>query len=413
MKPRDSQFSTLRFIFIAVVLMLLADTFLFGGKRSYIEQAKQSRQIAAPVDAGPSADPDREDGLRPRHEDDAPSRVVPDNGAYFESVPEDTEPENAPDDGQAALPPVVGPGPFEGKAKVAIIIDDLGMDVRRSRAIVALPAPITLAFLPYGTKTQELAALGRERGHELIIHTPMQAVDTAQNIGPMGLKANMDAQTFDESFKTILQSFEGYDGINNHMGSLLTQDETAMTRLMHHLKAHNLFFVDSRTISTSVAAREAREAGVPYAVRDVFLDHEATPSFVAKALLQLERKALKDGSAIAIGHPKDATIAGLQAWLPTLAAKGIEVVPVKELLIRPATMPVNIPVVSSRPERGETEETPNEDKAGDPSRASRITKPEIATKPEISPDVLRAFDDGLAAPVPRPQTPQTQLPAIY
>lgn len=420
MKKPDSKFTTLRFVFIAVVLMLLADTYIFGGKRSYIEEAKQSyREEQARVQA---------EEIIPAEE--VPVVVEPDNGAeFFEDIPEgpaEDVPAAEPDvkvdhPPEAALPPVTMPGPFKGKAKVAIIIDDLGMDAKRSREIVDLPAPITLAFLPYGTKTVELAKIGKARGHELIIHTPMQAVDTKQNIGPMGLKANMDQATFDSSFKTIMQSFDGYDGINNHMGSLLTQDETAMGRLMVHLKANNLFFVDSRTINKSVAARKAREAGVPYAVRDVFLDHENTRGFVDNALLQVERKALRDGSAIAIGHPKDVTIAGLKAWLPTLASKGIEVVPVRQLLIKPAGVTVRTALEPIRTEAAPSVQpsTDMPDVIVEEAQDDVVIEGQdgvaerVVIEPEISPDVLNAFEGGTAPTAQLPQQQPEQLPAIY
>jgi polysaccharide deacetylase 2 family uncharacterized protein YibQ len=341
-KNKDPQLDTLKFIAIAVVLMLLADQYIFGGKRSYIENAKQQsvaeRMINAEIQDLP-----------------APVLVTPEDGAeYFEhpEAPEDNEPAEevlpkssdpkdqattAPDVSAAQpdpAPEVVHPA-YQGTPRIAIVIDDLGMDVKRSRKIIDMKEPITLAFLPYAPKTKELASLGKSKGHSLIIHTPMEATNRDLNIGPIGLRTSMGADEFNKNFGQILASFEGYEGINNHMGSLLTQDAQAMTRLMQMLKERNLFFVDSRTINKSVAAQKAKEAGVPYAVRDVFLDHVDSIEFVRSALRQTEAIAKRRGHAIAIGHPRDVTIQGLQEWLPTLKAKGIEIVPVKDLLVRP------------------------------------------------------------------------------
>jgi len=330
---------TLRFIFIAVVFMLLADHFLFGGKSAYIEQARQTyytEQIQQEQDL---------------IKKEAPVRVEPDDGkAYFESeeppvaaAPETAVPtaqppkvdppkQEAPVMKPAALPPVTHPD-YKGHPKIAIVIDDLGMDIRRSREVVEdLPAPVTLAFLPYGTKTKELSVIGKQKGHHLIVHTPMEADDAKLDIGPMGLKTGMSDEMFERSFNSILQSFDGYEGINNHMGSRLTQDGPAMAHLMQMLKAHHLYFLDSKTIASSVAAEKAREAGIPYTSRDVFLDNDNTKAFVDSALQKLERLALHRGYAVAIGHPRDATIAELKAWIPTLKAKGIDLVPVKDLL---------------------------------------------------------------------------------
>ncbi len=321
---------TLKFVLIAVVMMVAVDQFVFGGKRSYIGDAKvASREM-------------REAEAKRVVQKPPPVRVKPENGAaYFEAPPS----EGAADD-VAVLPKVEtdvvvaspSPKPSEGGrgrsvARVAIIIDDLGMDVRHSKQVIDLPAPVTLAFLPYAPQVKTLAAGGKAKGHELIIHVPMAAMDGDMNIGPGGLKAGMDTFALQEAFGVMLNSFDGYVGINNHMGSRLTQDPAAMDALMPMLKTRGLFFVDSRTAGASVIASRAVEAGVPYAERDVFLDHVDSAAFVAGALAKTEKRALSHGSAIAIGHPKTHTIAALKAWIPTLKAKGIEIVPVSELLV--------------------------------------------------------------------------------
>lgn len=336
MKPRPPALQTLKFVLIAIVLMVVADQFVFGGKRGYIEQAKRVPE-AAQVQGPP------------------PVYVLPENGAaYFEAPPSegaDTDvaqpaaedagaPRDVPDAPEVEVPPSIPPpaGGRErsergGKVLVAIVIDDLGMDVKRSRRVMDLPAPVTLAFLPYAPHVREMAAAGKAKGHELIIHTPMAAMDAKANIGPGGLREGMGAAELQAAFAVMLKSFDGYVGINNHMGSRLTQQTAAMDALMPVLKERGMFFLDSKTTGTSVVAARARAAGVPYAERDVFLDHVDSAAFVAQALQATERRARKYGSAIAIGHPKDHTIAGLKAWIPTLKEKGIELVPVSRLVV--------------------------------------------------------------------------------
>lgn len=326
---RRIQPGTLRFVFIAVVLMLLADQFVFGGKRSYIEDAKTAKVVERQEESLASPAPER----------GPPVVVKPPEGEFFEMVPEAAPepepPKTAENPKEPEQPPPEVIKPSVKGAKIAIIIDDVGMDMKHSKQVLDLPAPVTLAFLPYAPRTRELAAAGKAKGHELIIHVPMEAMDGDLNIGPGGLKAAMTPAEFQAAFGKMLGSFDGYVGINNHMGSRLTQDKDAMARLMNILATKNLFFVDSKTIQSSVAAQEAAQAGVKYAERDIFLDHVETRAFVDKALAQAERMAAKKGYAIAIGHPKSFTIEGLKAWIPTLAAKGIELVPVSELLLTP------------------------------------------------------------------------------
>ncbi len=235
-------------------------------------------------------------------------------------------------------PVVVKPEPFVRRAgapaQIIVIIDDMGMDRKRSKAIAQLPGPLTLAYLPYAPNLPEETGAAKARGHELIIHMPMEPMDAHTNPGPIALKTGMSDAAMDDMLAKAFASFDGYVGINNHMGSKLTQDEHAMRHVMAALKARDLLFVDSKTIGSSVASHMAAEAGLRYADRDVFLDNVNTVEAVRRNLNQLERVADKKGFAIAIGHPKDGTIGALKEWLPTLKARGFELVPVSTVAHR-------------------------------------------------------------------------------
>jgi polysaccharide deacetylase 2 family uncharacterized protein YibQ len=151
----------------------------------------------------------------------------------------------------------------------------------------------------------------------------------------MALMDDMSPEEVEATLDQLFASFDGYIGINNHMGSRLTQNEAIMHQVMQALKARGLVFIDSKTSALSVAAKVAEEEGIYYAKRDVFLDHVEDKDFVLNALKKLEEKALKNGYAIAIGHPKSVTIEALQAWLPHLAERGIELAPVSVVLSAP------------------------------------------------------------------------------
>lgn len=224
--------------------------------------------------------------------------------------------------------------PYEGKPKIVIIIDDLGMDRKRTEQVINLPGPITLAFLPYAPKLDEDTKTSLSKGHELLIHTPMEPMDGKMNPGPIALMDDMNEQQLKVVLEQVFKSFDGYVGINNHMGSRLTQNQKAMDVVMEALSKRDLLFVDSKTINTSVAAQTARNHNLRYAERDVFLDHENTPEFVAQSLRKMEIVARNRGQAIGIGHPKEATINGLRAWIPTLEKKGFEIVPVSAVVRR-------------------------------------------------------------------------------
>ena len=151
--------------------------------------------------------------------------------------------------------------------------------------------------------------------------------------GDVVLKTEQSRDEFVKMLDTAMNSFDGYIGINNHMGSKLTQSAGAMNLLMSELKKRGLAFLDSKTIASSIAAKTAQSYEVPYAERDVFLDHDSDLEAVIMSLQRLEELALKHGHAIAIGHPKKNTIKALQEWLPTLEDKGLSLVPLSSVLV--------------------------------------------------------------------------------
>jgi polysaccharide deacetylase 2 family uncharacterized protein YibQ len=211
-------------------------------------------------------------------------------------------------------------------AKIAIIIDDMGPDRRNGFGVIKIDEPLTLAFLPCAERLPEMTEIAANRGHELMIHMPMEPENSKLDIGSIGLRDGMNQDEWSTELDKAFASFKGYAGLNNHMGSRLTQNQEAMDYVMTRLVEQGLYFVDSKTIATSVANDSARNAGLKTANRDVFLDHEENIEFVREALVKLEETAKRKGHAIAIGHPKSVTIQGLNEWIPTLEAKGIELV---------------------------------------------------------------------------------------
>lgn len=257
---------------------------------------------------------------------------------YYNPVPQKFIYETPlPPEENITLPPVVLKPLANGvRPKIAIVIDDMGVNVRGSANILSLPAPLTLAFLPYGSATKRQAAQGLANGHELIVHMPMEPEGLAQNNpGPNALLvANGEAKNL-KNVAANLAGFDGYVGVNNHMGSRFTANAKAMQPVLAELKKRGLFFLDSRTIGASVGGRMAQQMGLPFAVRDVFLDNVDNKQAVLAQLRQVEAIAAKRGYAVAIGHPHDGTYAALKAWLPTVADKNMQLVKLSELVTEP------------------------------------------------------------------------------
>jgi len=211
---------------------------------------------------------------------------------------------------------------------VVVIIDDMGVDRKRSERIAALPGPLTLSYMTYAGHVGEQAAAAGAHGHELMMHMPMQPLSASFDAGPDALTDQLPAAEVRRRVDADLARFDGYVGVNNHMGSRFTADAPGMRIVMQELKKRGLLFVDSMTTGKSAGLAMARAEGVPALARDVFLDNVEDRGAIQAQLGKLEELARRNGSAVAIGHPRDHTIEALAAWLPGLAGKGIALVPV-------------------------------------------------------------------------------------
>jgi len=223
----------------------------------------------------------------------------------------------------------------EKKALIAIVIDDLGSDIKQAREIASLPAKITFAVMPGLAQSKKVAEFARQNKHEVLLHLPMEYRRGSGNGKPaLGmLRSDMTPMEFLTTVSDDVDSVPGAIGINNHEGSSLTENKEAMKFLMAELKARNLMFLDSFTSAQSVGYATAREFGIKSAKRDVFLDNDAdNPASIRKQLDQLAAIARNNGKAIGIGHPHPATISELRGWLAEADLQGIEIVPVSRLM---------------------------------------------------------------------------------
>lgn len=264
----------------------------------------------------------------------APAATLPAEPPVQPPAPVHPAPAHGPAVAAVTPPPAPAirkPAVPKGQMLVALVFDDMGVDRKRSAEVIALAGPLTLSFLPYAEKVGEQAAAGRARGHEIMLHLPMQPEGKADP-GPHALTL---AQGPDERLRRLgwnLDRFSGYVGVNNHMGSRFTADAQAMEPVLQALKARGVFFLDSRTSPHSVGLALALRDGLPAVGRDVFLDHEMAASAVDRRLADLEAVARRQGHAIAIGHPHDVTIAAVRRFIAEMPAKGLTLVPVSTLV---------------------------------------------------------------------------------
>jgi polysaccharide deacetylase 2 family uncharacterized protein YibQ len=217
---------------------------------------------------------------------------------------------------------------------IAIIIDDIGYRHDDDRRALALPGSVTYAILPHSPHGARISELAGRSGREVILHLPMEAAAREKNrfLGPGALMLEMGRAELQRVLEYNLHSVPGVVGVNNHMGSLLSEMSPHMQWLMEALRARNMFYVDSMTSRRSVAGAAAEQNFVPYLRRDVFLDNQRDEDHVLEQFELLIDLARSRGSAVGIGHPHPETLSVLERILPILDAYGVSLVGLSDLI---------------------------------------------------------------------------------
>jgi len=216
----------------------------------------------------------------------------------------------------------------------AIIVDDLGYSLEALENIQAIGCPVTVAILPYASLTAESVRLAEACGFEIILHLPLESVE-AKNGAPSiagTIFEGMPEAEVRAAVEKALDRVPGARGVNNHTGSLATEEPRVMRPVFEVLKARRLYFIDSRTSSGSIAYREARKAGIRAAVRNVFLDAEPGADRIGEKLGELLRLAKKHGRAVGICHPKRESLAALAMKIGLAEAYGVKLVFASEIV---------------------------------------------------------------------------------
>jgi polysaccharide deacetylase 2 family uncharacterized protein YibQ len=229
------------------------------------------------------------------------------------------------------------PGPAT-RARLALVIDDLGRDLAEVERLLALDLPLSYAVLPFEPRSEEVALRLREAGAEVLVHLPMEGHGDVDP-GPGAVLERLSPRRIGALTGRAIDAVPGATGLNNHMGSRVTADETAMSAILDVVARRGLFFLDSRTTAETRAFEWARERGIPAAKRDVFLDDDPSEAAVSAQFAAWLEAARTNGAAVAIGHPREATLAVLERELAGVRAAGFELVPISFLLERSESLP--------------------------------------------------------------------------
>ena len=218
--------------------------------------------------------------------------------------------------------------PAAGNAapRLAVIVDDMGNDRAADDAALALPYPLTMSVLPHLPLSAQIADAATRRGDEVMLHLPMQPDSEIAPAETIELRPGMPSSEVRSMLAAMLATVPHASGVNNHEGSKATADAPLMDALMQALHERGLFFIDSRTTSSTVAYDVARRYDVRAASRKVFLDDSLDPKAIENQIELAAHYATRGGEAIAIGHPHPQTVEALREMLPRIQRRGVQLV---------------------------------------------------------------------------------------
>nr|WP_029404823.1 divergent polysaccharide deacetylase family protein [Stutzerimonas stutzeri] len=211
--------------------------------------------------------------------------------------------------------------------KLALVMDDLGQNPARDARVLALPGPVAMAILPDTRHATKLAQRANAADKTVMLHLPMAPAD-----GPYAWRPQLPAAELDRRLTDALAKVPHASGVNNHMGSQMTDRQEPMAALMRELQQRHLFFLDSRTNAATAAAASAQRIGLASLSRDIFLDDDPSPEAIAGQFRAAVQLAREQGSVVVIGHPYPATLALLERELPKLSAQGIDWVGIGQMI---------------------------------------------------------------------------------
>lgn len=219
------------------------------------------------------------------------------------------------------------------RARLAIVIDDLGEASARLDAFHPISGHLTMSVLPRLPNSMKDVQGVVQMKQELLLHQPMEPLASDLDPGPGAIYGWMGKEEVEGILQENISFFPpALVGMNNHMGSLITQDDEIIAWVLDYLQEQGLFFLDSSTAAESVVPALARQRGMPTLTNHLFLDNVDEYQYIKEMLQRAGWMALERGYLIAIGHARVNTAWAIQASIPFFEAQGIQLVHLSSLI---------------------------------------------------------------------------------
>ena len=222
---------------------------------------------------------------------------------------------------------------MDSRPRIAVVVTGLGVSEQATKSAVdTLPGAVTLSFAPFTKNLADWIDKSRGAGHEVLIDLPMEPMDYPRSDpGPHTLLTSVPIDQNLRQLEWILSRATGYVGVAIYMGSGLVIKPRVLSPILSEIKSRGLMLVDTGENPMGATADLAKEMNLALAVGDTVIDHELAADEIDRQLGELEKRARREGSAVAFGRPYPVTVDRLKAWAASLEKKGIALAPVSAL----------------------------------------------------------------------------------
>lgn len=271
----------------------------------------------------------------PRVGQDPRMAAVP-NELLLEDSPQGRLPTVGPD-GLRPIEQYARPWSGARGTRIAIVIGGLGLSqTGTQRAIRELPGEVTLAFAATGNSLQRWMQEARRDGHEILLQVPLEPFDYPSNDPGRGtLLTKAKPATNLAYLHEAMASITNYTGIMNYMGGKFLANADTLEPVMRDIGKRGLLFFDDGSSAGSLSGQMAKAIGMPQAFADIQIDGQLDPQAILRHLDELERIALRKGSAVGVGSAFDETIDAVRQWSEEASRRGIEIVAISALAENP------------------------------------------------------------------------------
>jgi len=221
--------------------------------------------------------------------------------------------------------------------RIVIVVGGLGVSTAATDdAIAKLPAAVTFAFAPYGPEVDRAATRARTDGHEVLLQLPMEPFEYPDNDpGPQTMLMSLSADQNIDRLHWLMSRFQGYVGVVNFMGARFTSSEPALSPVLREVGKRGLIYMDDGGSPRSLAGQITNANNLPFAKADIVLDSVPTPANIDRALTRLEALARERGVAVGMATASPASIDRIAQWAKALEGRGISLVPITAVTIKP------------------------------------------------------------------------------